>query len=79
MPSHVGKSQIKKAETKEQSRKRKNKAIAKIERRNQTLENIMIREAGKGKNKDGRTPKAMKALREFERNNKRISFIQFRT
>jgi len=79
MAKHIGNSQIKKAETQEQARKRKNKAIAKIERRNQTLENIMLRESGKGKNKDGRTPKAMKALKEFERNNKRISFIQFRT
>ena len=79
MTKHIGRSQIKKAETQEQARKRKNKAIEKIERRNETLENIMIREAGKGKRKDGRTPKALKALREFERNNKRISFIQFKT
>lgn len=68
-----------KFETQEEARKRKNIAIAKIERRLGSLENIMLSEAGKGRGGSGSTPKANKALREFKRLQDKISFIQFRT
>ncbi len=63
-------------ETPEQSRKRKNKAIAKVTRRQEVLENIMISEADKGK---GRSKKALRALAEFQALDQEISRIQFRT
>jgi len=68
-----------KHETPKQSRLRKNKAISIITKRQEVLENIMLAETGKGKDGSGRTPKAMKALKEFEMLDQRISFIQFRT
>jgi len=63
-------------ETPEQARKRKNIAIAKISRRQEVLENIMISEADKGK---GHSAKAKRALKEFQALDQTISFIQFRT
>jgi len=66
-------------ETPKQSRLRKNKAIAKITKRQEVLENIMISEAGKGKGGSGSSPRANRALAEFQRLDKQISFIQFHT
>jgi len=63
-------------ETPLQARKRKNKAIAKITKRQEVLENIMISEGDKGR---GNSAKAQRALKEFQALDETISFIQFRT
>jgi len=58
---------------------KKNRKLAKLDRKLEKLESVMLAESGKGRNKDGRTAKANRALKQYEAIQKQQSFIQFRT